>query len=555
MVLRPDASGIFARVREAGLLLKDYKSQPEKLSIRYRSEALQLDHGALLSVLDLADSQWLKRFDEALELFREYGKRADSLSMQYKKEGFCLDYETLYSKWKSSKESWWARRKTLERSVRKTLQGVAEMRGDSEPDYEKDLAILSAMKEIQNQLESFEILGDEATSILLGRLDVPPAKYIAFQEILYHAISRINEVKNAPVTLTGLFERLFGTALPQKIPPANAPFGTNQADINSSVRNRVVKNLLEVSEDGGGIIPDCANDLNTLAKMRRLRERLNSFDDLPSKTAGLWSGINTDLEEVRLAAAFYDSLKTAIAHFVDMPETMVALQNALEYLLGSGNASLGIGGGVREAMEAYLVNLESFRTKCDVLSRLAECSCTDWLEGSLSNLVEMCNGIVVHEADIFDWCAWLRVKGDACAEGLTPVVDSLISGAVEPDKISEAFEVNYCRWWLNAVVEDLPVMRSFVAIQHEKTIKDFQRLAEELRDLSRMCIRTRICSGKNGNENEEAKERGILRREMEKKKRHMPLRQLISAIPSVLTKLSPCLLMSPLSIAQYLTPG
>ena len=39
---------------------------------------------------------------------------------------------------------------------------------------------------------------------------------------------------------------------------------------------------------------------------------------------------------------------------------------------------------------------------------------------------------------------------------------------------------------------------------------------------------------------------------MSKKKRHMPLRELMTRIPAALSKLTPCLLMSPLSIAQYL---
>ena len=36
--------------------------------------------------------------------------------------------------------------------------------------------------------------------------------------------------------------------------------------------------------------------------------------------------------------------------------------------------------------------------------------------------------------------------------------------------------------------------------------------------------------------------------------RHLPLRQLFGKIPTVLTKLTPCMMMSPLSIAQYLPP-
>ena len=45
---------------------------------------------------------------------------------------------------------------------------------------------------------------------------------------------------------------------------------------------------------------------------------------------------------------------------------------------------------------------------------------------------------------------------------------------------------------------------------------------------------------------------GTLAREINKKARHMPLRQLFGRIPNVMTQLAPCVMMSPLSIAQYL---
>ncbi|MEO8121429.1 MAG: DUF3320 domain-containing protein, partial [Rhodoferax sp.] len=50
-------------------------------------------------------------------------------------------------------------------------------------------------------------------------------------------------------------------------------------------------------------------------------------------------------------------------------------------------------------------------------------------------------------------------------------------------------------------------------------------------------------------------ELGRLRRELQKQKRHMPVRQLVQGLPTLLPKLKPCLLMSPLSVAQYLDAG
>ena len=47
-------------------------------------------------------------------------------------------------------------------------------------------------------------------------------------------------------------------------------------------------------------------------------------------------------------------------------------------------------------------------------------------------------------------------------------------------------------------------------------------------------------------------ELGILMREIHKKRRHMPLRQLFSKTPNVILRLKPCMMMSPLAVSTYL---
>src|SRR5208283_1444604 len=45
---------------------------------------------------------------------------------------------------------------------------------------------------------------------------------------------------------------------------------------------------------------------------------------------------------------------------------------------------------------------------------------------------------------------------------------------------------------------------------------------------------------------------GILMREVNKRRRHMPLRRLFSSMPSLLQSLKPCIMMSPLAVSTYL---
>ncbi len=122
-------------------------------------------------------------------------------------------------------------------------------------------------------------------------------------------------------------------------------------------------------------------------------------------------------------------------------------------------------------------------------------------------------------------------------------------------KPRDVFETNYCKWWVDAVVDGDEVLRGFVSADHENHIRAFQTLDDAFTDLTRHFIRARLCQNLPTRDTvTRGSEFGILRRELEKKRRHKPLRQLIAEMPTALPQLTPCLLMSPLSIAQYLPP-
>ena len=46
----------------------------------------------------------------------------------------------------------------------------------------------------------------------------------------------------------------------------------------------------------------------------------------------------------------------------------------------------------------------------------------------------------------------------------------------------------------------------------------------------------------------------LLRNEAAKKRRHLPVRKLLAAIPTLLSELKPCLMMSPLTVSHFLAP-
>jgi len=123
------------------------------------------------------------------------------------------------------------------------------------------------------------------------------------------------------------------------------------------------------------------------------------------------------------------------------------------------------------------------------------------------------------------------------------------------ERLIDAFEVGYARWWIDQIVETEPALRNFVAERHEEAITRFRAADERVADLSRAlvakCLTERIPSRAAFGADPEY---GVLNAEIIKKKRHLHLRQLFSRMPTALQRIAPCIMMSPLSIAQFMPP-
>jgi hypothetical protein len=153
------------------------------------------------------------------------------------------------------------------------------------------------------------------------------------------------------------------------------------------------------------------------------------------------------------------------------------------------------------------------------------------------------------------WCACQCAKGEAQNAGLSPIIEAFEKGLVGPNVVEQLFETAYARWWSNRVVSDDPVLRRFLPERHEDAIARFRLLDAQVTEVSKRIIRSRLGNGIPSPTTFGADpEWGTLASQMVKKRDHMPLRQLFGRLPTALTKLTPCVMMSPLSIAQYLPP-
>lgn len=172
----------------------------------------------------------------------------------------------------------------------------------------------------------------------------------------------------------------------------------------------------------------------------------------------------------------------------------------------------------------------------------------------IEQLVAKLDKIATHSNSLPRWCKWLAVKQTTTENHLNSVVSALEAGAIAPSEACETFKTALCIWLAPKLVDSSEVLSQFSRATHEDKIRVFQELDAMVAETTSHYIAA-IVAQKSFNDPDDKKtagQFGVLSREAQKKTRHMPIRQLINEMRDVLFDLTPCLMMSPLSVAQFL---
>jgi len=158
---------------------------------------------------------------------------------------------------------------------------------------------------------------------------------------------------------------------------------------------------------------------------------------------------------------------------------------------------------------------------------------------------------------IQEWVALQRTLQKCDSAGLTPFVNGL--GSVSAMDAPHAFERRFYQLWISVLMSQSDVLTTFNAAQREELVKKFESLDNSIRALVALQIQGKAADSarrlRMAQSTVTGSEVGVLRRELQKRKRIKPLRKLFAEIPHALQALKPCMLMSPISVSTYLKPG
>ncbi|MHB8110274.1 MAG: DUF4011 domain-containing protein [Syntrophorhabdaceae bacterium] len=163
--------------------------------------------------------------------------------------------------------------------------------------------------------------------------------------------------------------------------------------------------------------------------------------------------------------------------------------------------------------------------------------------------------------DVLAWSKYLVSKSECIDKGLTIFIGLLESNKIPYQFLPDAFEFALYRSIGKQIYSNYSEFSTFNTNAYEKTRSDFQKVDKEIIRLTGKIVGhkinsgTQVPEGHTGIRVSDYTEMNLLRKELAKQKRHIPIRQLISRAGRALIELKPCFMMGPLSVAQYLQHG
>lgn len=203
----------------------------------------------------------------------------------------------------------------------------------------------------------------------------------------------------------------------------------------------------------------------------------------------------------------------------------------------------------KDVITEWNVAVEKEETVTRLLALSFEDPGDNWMESRLA----LCTCILEHASSIKDWVVYRQFAQECRRLGLSPICDAYENG-LPHEQLLDIYLRSVYQSTILSVIETEPVLNGFTGTGFNERISQFKKLDEDFMELTKEEMFYQLTHQlPTGYESVQfSKELNTLRRAISSNGRGISIRTLFDEIPHVLAKLCPCMLMSPISVAQYL---
>lgn len=254
-----------------------------------------------------------------------------------------------------------------------------------------------------------------------------------------------------------------------------------------------------------------------------------------------WRGERTPFQEISRVASWLSELKNAeiFATAMQVIEALESLPNPA----ATAKALADKANGSRESIEAPLKRLKLDLEKAGFGEDLDSVK-LDELKATFVKMVEDISRYV-------EWADFIRSISSATRKGASQIVKSVLDGALDPTCAVQEFTYACAEARWNYARQVRPELNSLAQLDRHDLVRRFCNLEKERIETAKTLILSRhfdqVPRGSAG-------EMGIIRGEIARKRGHKPLRWVMKNAGSMVQRIKPVMLMSPISVAQFLPP-
>ena len=216
-----------------------------------------------------------------------------------------------------------------------------------------------------------------------------------------------------------------------------------------------------------------------------------------------------------------------------------------------------VGGYTMPVLKGLIRSMDSFR---EAESSFLEVTNADKTRVPMEEVLDTYTskaGALIENIDMLaNWCMYKTTAKALDTAGLTFITDALENGTVSGENIVDSFEKNVYKNFLQTNIPLDPVLSRFSAAVCEEKSESMRLLMEEFAKLTKEHIRAKLISRLpvETTDSTLALEMASFQRLVKTNLRGVGLRRLFEDAPELMKTLAPCMLMSPITVSQYLRP-
>jgi len=321
-----------------------------------------------------------------------------------------------------------------------------------------------------------------------------------------------------------------------------------QRDICSSIHDSSIADMLPEKCS----IHAARNAIDALVESSRLRIQLDADQQMKSMLEPHFEGANTNID------ALMETVNWALhACELNLPEELVARLTAEDMRTAIAEIS--------KAAEGLNQDFGLVNSNIHKLTQFGKLDMQAFCGGVLENLaigdIERKLAAAVSQIDrLAKWAAYRRFVQKAVSMGLEEIVESIESEAVPAEEACDVYLYALYNGIARQQIRGNTELATFTRADYEAKRARFAKLDRQILTLYRKKIAHHACQrhvpkGQKGARVREWTDMCLLEKEFSRQRGLVPVRQLMNRAGNAIRALKPVLMMSPMSVAQFLEPG